>query len=215
MTHDHVHSDEPMRDFSRHSWEQRYRATQGVWSGRPNQPLVDEVEPLLEPGTALDFGCGEGADAVWLASRGWLVTAVDLSHTALERARGHAQQAGVAQHITFTDADANQLIDDQGPWSLVTSMYAHPEQGGRWLVDTLSRAVAPGGMLLIVGHHPTDPHAADNPDLSAAAFAAEDVADVLDRDVWEVSATVRERTTREAHGGERLWRDAVLVARRD
>lgn len=214
MTDDHVHSVEPMRDFSRYSWEQRYQAKQGVWSGRPNQPLVDEVEPLLEPGTALEFGCGEGADAVWLASRGWLVTAVDLSPTALERARGHAKQAGVDQHMTFTDAAADQLIDSHGPWNLVTSMYAHPEQGGRWLVETLSRAVAPGGMLLVVGHHPTDPHAANNPDLQAAAFTAEDVADVLDRDVWEVSATVRERTTREAHGGERLWRDAVLVARR-
>ena len=215
MTDDHVHSETPMRDFSRQSWEERYRAKQGVWSGRPTQVLIDEVEPLLEPGTALEFGCGEGADAVWLAQHGWLVTAVDLSTTALERARKHAQQAAVDPHITFTDADASEVIANHGPWSLVTSMYAHPEQGGRWLVETLAGAVAPGGMLLVVSHHPTDPHVEDKPDLRAAAFAAEDVAEVLDRDVWEVSATLREHTTREPDGRERLWRDAVLVARRD
>lgn len=215
MTHHQAHSHEPMQDFGRQSWEERYRAKQAVWSGRPTQVLVDEVEPLLEPATVLEFGCGEGADAVWLAQHGWLVTAVDLSSTALERARKHAEQAGVDQHITFTDADADDVIREHGPWALVTSMYAHPEQGARWLVETLSRAVAPGGMLVIVGHHPTDPHAADKPDLLAAAFTAEEVAQALDRDVWEVSATLRERTTREAHGGERLWRDAVLVARRD
>src|SRR5690554_6815169 len=100
MTKSHAHNTEPMRNFGRQSWEERYRARQAVWSGRPSQPLVDEVEPITEPGTVLEFGCGEGADAVWLAQHGWLVTAVDLSVTALERAQRHAEQAGVAPHIT-------------------------------------------------------------------------------------------------------------------
>lgn len=202
-----------MKDFSRESWEERYRSRDAMWSGRPNAQLVTELE-TVEPAHALDVGCGEGADAVWLAQNGWHVTAVDLSATAIERATAHATAAGVDAHIEFTDADLDQVIANRGPWNLVSSQYTHPEQGSRWLVSTLAEAVAPGGMLLIVGHHPTDPHAAEHPDLQRAAFSAEDVADVLSRDAWEVSATLRERTSYEADGRERLWRDSVLVARR-
>ena len=212
--HDHSRDDEPMRDRGRESWERRYRSRPAIWSGQPNKPLLDEVEHLTTPGRALEVGCGEGADAVWLAGQGWLVTAVDLSSTALERARAHAQEAGVAQHIDFTDEDLTDLIAAHAPWNLVTSLYTHPQEGGRWLVETLSPAVAPGGMLLVIGHHPSDPHAATHEELQDVAFAAEDVSDALDRDLWEVSATLRERTTRVADGPERLWRDSVLVARR-
>lgn len=219
MTEIHTHARiddaaDRMRDLSRESWEERYRSKPAVWSRLPNPPLVDEVEQIVEPGTALDVGCGEGADAIWLAQHGWLVTAVDLSATAIERAREHAEAAGVSQHATFTDDDLEDVITAHAPWNLVTSQYTHPEQGGRWLVETLATAVAPGGMLLVVGHDPTDPHAASHPDLRDAAFTAADVASALDRDRWEVSATVRERTTREPSGGERLWRDSVLLARR-
>ncbi|MFN3865499.1 MAG: class I SAM-dependent methyltransferase [Demequina sp.] len=202
------------REAERAAWDERYRSRERIWTGQPNPPLIDEVEHLVTPGTVLDVGCGEGADAVWLARQGWLVTAVDLSLTAVNRTREHSKAAGVAQHVTVTDDDLETLVDSQGPWNLVTSLYTHPTYGSRWLVQTLAEAVAPGGMLLVVGHHPTDPHAAAHPDLSDRAFAAEDVADALDRALWEVSATLRERTTREPDGRERLWRDSVLVARR-
>ncbi|MFW7414652.1 class I SAM-dependent methyltransferase [Demequina sp. SO4-18] len=201
-------------DDERRAWDRRYRERDRIWTGHPNTPLIDEVEPIVTPGSALDVGCGEGADAVWLARNGWLVTAVDLSPVAVERALSHAETAGVAQHVTFTDEDLETVVGSRGPWNLVTSMYTHPAQGGRWLVETLAPAVAPGGMLLVVAHHPTDPHAAEHPSLLAKTFAAEDVAGALDRSVWEVSATLRERTTREPNGRERLWRDSVLVARR-
>ncbi|WP_062518822.1 class I SAM-dependent methyltransferase [Demequina silvatica] len=210
--HDHQEA-APTRDFGRDAWEERYRTRHAVWSGHPNAQLVDETA-TLQPGRALDVGCGEGADAVWLANLGWLVTAVDLSVTALERGRAQAEASGVAAHIEFTDAELADVLAAHEPWNLVTSQYTHPEQGGRWLVETLAPAVAPGGMLLVVGHHPTDPHAASHPDLRDAAFAAEDVADVLAREDWEVSATLRERTTRPEGGPERLWRDSVLIARR-
>lgn len=211
---DHHPSGEAARDVERHTWDARYRSRERVWTGHPNAPLMDEVEHLVTPGTALDVGCGEGADAVWLARQGWLVTAVDLSTTAIDRAREHAETAGVAQHITFTDDDLERVIDAHGPWNLVSSLYTHPAQGGQWLVETLAAAVAPGGMLLVIGHHPTDPHAVEHPDLHSKTFAAEQIAGVLDREMWEVSATLRERTTREADGRERLWHDSVLVARR-
>ena len=213
QAHTHEHAD-PLRDCSRTSWEERYQSRPAVWSDQPNQPLVDEIEHVAEPGTALEVGCGEGADAVWLAGQGWIVTAVDLSSTALERAAAHAEEAGVAQHITFTDRSLEDVLTDGQSFNLVTSLYTHPEKGSRWLVETLAPAVTPGGMLLVIGHHPSDPHAQSHERLRDVAFAAEDVSDVLDRGEWEVSATLRERTTRDADGHERLWRDSVLVARR-
>src|SRR5215212_1558411 len=72
-------------------WEDRYRRRRPVWSGRPNPVLVDVVGSL-RPGTALDLGCGEGGDAIWLARQGWRVTAVDISTTALDRAAADAPQ---------------------------------------------------------------------------------------------------------------------------
>ncbi|MDT7576084.1 MAG: hypothetical protein QOH17_2417, partial [Pseudonocardiales bacterium] len=75
-------------------WDERYASLDQVWSGRPNGALVAEVAQL-RPGRVLDVGCGEGADAVWLAQQGWDVTALDVSQVALERAALHARQAGV------------------------------------------------------------------------------------------------------------------------
>jgi 2-polyprenyl-3-methyl-5-hydroxy-6-metoxy-1,4-benzoquinol methylase len=80
-------------------WEEHYGAAERIWSGRANATLVDVVQDL-PPGTALDLGCGEGGDAVWLALRGWQVTAVDVSRTALQRAGRHADEAGVADRVT-------------------------------------------------------------------------------------------------------------------
>ena len=81
-------------------WEDRYRRRGRVWSGRPNPVLVDFVGSL-RPGTALDLGCGEGGDAIWLARQGWHVIAVDISTTALDRAAADAATAGVADLIDF------------------------------------------------------------------------------------------------------------------
>lgn len=81
-------------------WDERYRESHRIWSGKPNAALVREVEGLA-PGRALDLGCGEGADAVWLAREGWQVTATDISRVALDRAAEHAADAGVADRIDW------------------------------------------------------------------------------------------------------------------
>src|SRR5918994_591290 len=81
-------------------WEDHYRRRERVWSGRPNAVLVD-VAGSLQPGTALDLGCGEGGDAIWLAQQGWRVRAVDVSATALDRAAAEAATAGVVDRIDF------------------------------------------------------------------------------------------------------------------
>ena len=133
-------------------WEGHYRARERVWSGRANAVLVDIAAPL-PPGTALDLGCGEGADAIWLAGRGWRVTAVDVSATALERAAAHAVSAGVEDRIDFQRHDLAHTFPT-GAYDLVSAQYLQsPVDLPR---DRVLRAaagtVAPGGLLLVVTH---------------------------------------------------------------
>src|SRR5687768_8912240 len=87
--HDHDTPDDPLA-----FWEEKYAGATGIWSGQPNGALVDEAADLA-PGHALDLGCGEGGDALWLAERGWTVTGLDLSPTALARAGAAARAAGL------------------------------------------------------------------------------------------------------------------------
>src|SRR5690242_16419710 len=87
-------------------WDQRYSETERLWSGQPNGALVTEVAGLA-PGRVLDVGCGEGADAIWLAANGWAVTALEVSGVALERATRHAQESGADirwVHAGLTDS---------------------------------------------------------------------------------------------------------------
>ncbi|HEX3650002.1 MAG TPA: class I SAM-dependent methyltransferase, partial [Pseudonocardiaceae bacterium] len=90
-------------------WEGFYQERDAIWSGRPNPLLVREIGSL-QPGSVLDLGCGEGADAVWLARQGWRVTAVDISATALERAAGHADAAGVGDRIEWVRHDLSRSV---------------------------------------------------------------------------------------------------------
>jgi 2-polyprenyl-3-methyl-5-hydroxy-6-metoxy-1,4-benzoquinol methylase len=76
------------------AWDERYSEHAQMWSGRPNGTLLVEVVALT-PGTALDVGCGEGGDAVWLAEHGWRVTGLDVSQAALTRAQTAARARGV------------------------------------------------------------------------------------------------------------------------
>src|ERR671912_1383468 len=94
MRHEHGHDEaEAAEMFEPPSWEERYSGEQKVWSGQPNPQLVAEASGLA-PGTALDVGCGEGGDVIWLAQHGWRVTGADFSAAGLARARRHAAEAG-------------------------------------------------------------------------------------------------------------------------
>ncbi|MFD9026839.1 class I SAM-dependent methyltransferase [Streptomyces parvulus] len=133
-------------------WEARYRDTGRVWSGRPNELLVREASALA-PGAALDLGCGEGADAVWLASRGWRVTGVDISGTALERAAGHAADAGVSERVAWERHELGPSFPE-GSFDLVNAQYLQSPVAfdQRAVLSGAADAVADGGTLLLVMH---------------------------------------------------------------
>ena len=139
-----------------HEWDAKYGEKAALWSGRPNGRLVAEVTDLT-PGSALDVGCGEGADAIWLARNGWTVTAIDISQVALGRAEGAAELAGVA--VEWIRGDALQVALPTGSYDLLSLQYpALPKAAGEGAVRALLSTVQHGGLLLAVYHDLDDEH---------------------------------------------------------
>jgi SAM-dependent methyltransferase len=202
--------------FDEQSFEEMYRATDALWSGRPNPQLVAEAAGL-PPGTALDVGCGEGADAIWLAERGWQVTAVDFAATALERGATHAAARGdeVAGRIRWVRADVTQEQPGER-FDLVSAQFMHlPPEERRELFARLADAVRPGGTLLVVGHDFSDVAAgAHRPPEPERFFTAAAVAESLD-DGWDIVVAEARPRPAHVHEGEDITvHDAVLRARR-
>nr|MDQ5860933.1 class I SAM-dependent methyltransferase [Actinomycetota bacterium] len=104
-------------------WDEKYRSRPKMWSGQPNPQLMTEAAHLA-PGTALDLGCGEGADAIWLAGRGWEVTALDVSAVALERAEAHARERGQGGKIEWVRQDLATWVPGK-LFDLVTAQFLH------------------------------------------------------------------------------------------
>lgn len=210
-------------EFDEPWWEQRYRSHPAVWSGRPNPQLEAETADLT-PGAALEVGAGEGADAVWLAARGWQVTAVDFSTTALQRGAANADALGadLAGRIHWLHADLLTWVPPESTFDLVSAQFMHLPAGElQALFARLSAAVAPGGTLLIVGHHPRDLETSTHGTaLHRAAmadryFTAETVADSLDPERWDVQvADTRSRAVADPDGRQTTIHDAVLRSRR-
>lgn len=154
-------------------WEERYRTHRDergqVWSGRVN-PAVAQEAAGLAPGTALELGSGEGGDALWLAERGWTVTALDISATALAVGAAQAAARGVADRITWVQADLVGWRPDT-EYDLVTSAFFHSpfDFPREEILRRATRAVAPGGTLLIVGHGEPPPGLASGHDREHAA----------------------------------------------
>ena len=132
------------------AWDARYAESDRMWSGNPNVALVAEVSDLA-PGRALDLGCGEGADAIWLAGRGWRVTAVDISAVALRRAAEHAAEAGVT--VDWQHRDLERSFPP-GEYDLVSAQFLHfwGDFDREKVLRRAADVVAPGGILLIEGH---------------------------------------------------------------
>ena len=203
---------------ARDLWEGMYSSGHGhVWSGRPNAALVDAVADLV-PGTALDLGCGEGGDVLHLARLGWRVTGVDVSDTAIARAAAHAAQAGLAERTRFERLDLGPEFPE-GTFDLVCAQYLHsPEEvpGRRdGVLRRAAAAVAPGGLLLVVGHAAHTPWSARHHDVHLPTTGEVLAALALDPAAWHVELEdVVDREYTDPDGNPATRRDNVLRVRR-
>ena len=196
-------------------WDARYSESDRIWSGNPNGGLVAEVAGMT-PGRVLDVGCGEGADAVWLAQQGWQVTALEVSGVALARARQHAEDAGV--DIAWVHAGLAEAPLEPGFFDLVSAQYpALPRTPDSANERALLDAVAPGGTLLLIHHagmehhephddQPFDPHDFVWPSMVADLLRADDA--------WRIDVDETRPRQIEGGSGAHHTEDVVLRATR-
>ncbi|MGN6250522.1 MAG: class I SAM-dependent methyltransferase [Marmoricola sp.] len=183
------------------AWDERYAATELVWSAGPNQ-FVEAELASLEPGRAVDVACGEGRNALWLASRGWQVTALDFSGVALDKGRQLADE----RSVDWVQADAT-MWSDPGAYDLALLAYLQlpaPQRGEA--VRRALDAVRPGGTFFLVAHDSTNlTEGTGGPQDAAVLYTAEDVlADLEDRtfEVVRAERVARQVSPADAHGGE-------------
>ncbi len=196
-------------------WEQHYGERERIWSGRVNVQFADVVGDLT-PGRALDLGCGEGADSVWLAERGWTVVAVDISDTALGRARAAASARGVADRIEFVQRDLSEGLPE-GSFDLISSQFLHSKVplDRETILASAAATLRPGGVLVIVDHGAPPPWTSKL-DHHEFPSAEEVVAGLkLSADEFEqVRVDAVERQAVGPEGEQRPWMDNVIVLRR-
>ncbi|WP_026459235.1 class I SAM-dependent methyltransferase [Schaalia vaccimaxillae] len=200
-------------------WETRYAASEQTWSGRANPVLVDVVTDLVA-GRALDVGCGEGADAIWLASQGWSVDGLDFSATAIARAAAAAEADGMIG-VRFHEGElASWGNGYEGGYDLVTAMFiqAYDGQDRAKLLSVAARMVAPGGRLLVVSHASPPPwssHALRD-DVQSLKVTPEGDRRIVDPEAtWHVElCEVRAREVVGPDGVVGELEDSVLLVRR-
>jgi 2-polyprenyl-3-methyl-5-hydroxy-6-metoxy-1,4-benzoquinol methylase len=211
--HQHDHAEQETDFFEPEGWDERYSSEEQMWSGNPNAQLVAEASRLT-PGTALDVGCGEGGDVIWLAQQGWQVTGADFSATGLAKAARHAGAAGVSDRVDWWQVDAREFAAGGRSFDLVTTHFLHPPDGCMVEVTRrLAEAVAPGGHLLVVGHAPSAEFSQLSESHHRAMFRAEELVPALPDDFEVVVVEQRPRTT--VRDGVRVEiDDSTLLARR-
>ena len=202
--------------YDRAYWEQLWEKTlrehaDKVAQRPPNARLIAAVESL-QPGRALDAGCGHGAETLWLAGHGWDVTALDFSASALAHARSTAESLGpdIAARIEWLEGDLAVWTPPPERFDLVVCLYVHIADSEAQMVRRMASGVAPGGALFLVGHRPIDP-ATGKPTAAAGQVqvSVEGAVAALDSNGWEL-AVAEERPRTIAGTGV----DAVIFARR-
>ncbi|MDZ7676192.1 MAG: class I SAM-dependent methyltransferase [Acidimicrobiales bacterium] len=196
------------------AWDDRYRATELVWSASPNQFVADRVAGIT-PGRALDVACGEGRNAIWLAEHGWDVLGIDFSPVAIDKARQIAERRadGITGTIDFRVGDVSELGGGDS-FDLVLVVYLHlPEDEMRAVLADCAGITRAGGTLLVLGHHvenldrghggPPDRSVLHDPAVIADALPMLDIVEA-----GEVSRTV------ETDEGERTAIDSLVIAHR-
>ena len=202
-----------------HTWDERYAASEQVWSLAPNQFVAAELADL-PPGDAVDLACGEGRNAIWLASRGWRVTAVDFSEVAVQRGRERAGRVPVEWRVgdvVTVDLPSADLV-------LLAYLQLPAEERGP-VVRRSFDVLRPGGTLFVVAHDTTNlTEGTGGPQDPAVLFTAEDVLHDLgglaqDRlfDVLRAERVPREVPVTDDHGGtagRTAWDALVRLTRR-
>ncbi len=203
-----------------HQWDERYAATDLVWSAGPNQFVATECADL-SPGRAVDLAAGEGRNAIWLAQQGWQVTAVDFSQAGLDKGRQVAEAAG-ATGVEWVCADATTWAPAE-PVDLVVVAYLQiPAPDRRAAVAGAVRALAPGGTLLWVSHDATNiAEGTGGPQDPAVLMSAEDVLADVESSGVPVDVVRAERVARLVESGDHrgeeertAWDALVRLTRR-
>jgi SAM-dependent methyltransferase len=192
----------------RKDWNRKHGAGGLLFGAEPNRFLVSEVEEL-PPGRALDVACGSGRNAVWLAFRGWTVTGVDFSDVALEQARELAAERGV--EVDWVGADVLGWRPFEQIFDLVAVLYLQlpADQLGQ-VMRRAAEGLAPGGTLLVVGHHSDNlEHGSGGPKDPRVLFTPEQIVESLDGLRIEKAEAVLRPVE-----GERDAIDALVRARR-
>jgi SAM-dependent methyltransferase len=198
-------------------WDDRYGSSEALWSGHVNAVVRDEAAGL-PPGRALDVGCGEGGDALWLARQGWDVLGVDISRVALGRAASRARDTGLDARTTWEHHDLLEWTPPARAYDLVSAAFLHLATDERRRVYAgLAEAVAQGGTLLLAGHHPSDLGVVPRPPHPELFFTANELVESLQSGSgsWDiVTAEARPRPGHHPDGHPVTLHDTVLCARR-
>ena len=201
-------------------WNDRYAASELVWSKGPNV-FVEDIAQDLPPGRVLDVAGGEGRNALWLAERGWDATIADFSEVALHRAlelwarREKPAQGAVGQVRT---QDVDLLVDDVGyrEYDLVLVCYLQlPAAQRRLALQSAGRAVALRGSLLVIAHHSDNLRdGVGGPQDPAVLYTQDDVVSDLAGTGLDVVRAERVSRAVTTDGGERHAWDALVMAQR-
>ena len=203
----------PLQD----TWDSRYWEKGQLWSGRVN-PWVEKVAAKCPVGRALDLGCGEGADALWLAERGWRVDAIDASAVAIfrgqEQARERSAQGISPLEVSWRVADLTTAQFDSQSFDFVSVQFLHfPADSLKTLWQSAIDAVAPGGTLLIVGHSVADEKLGIRRPPAPLLFRPEDL-EAVRPPGWTRWEVTEESRSVESDSGSMTITDVVLVAER-
>ncbi len=195
--------------MQREDWDKRYAAVENLWAVKPNRFLIAEVAGLT-PGRALDLACGEGQNAIWLASLGWSVLGVDYSKVAISKGRARAERDGV--EVELICADLVSYEPEVSAFDLVLILYLHiPAHERRDVLERAAAALAPGGMFVFVGHDLTNlTEGVGGPSDTDLLCTPDEIASELP----SLEIEKAERVLRDVRGEERDAIDALVRARR-
>jgi SAM-dependent methyltransferase len=204
-------------DYWERHWQQAHRDRPGAMDGAAPNPYLGPEIGGLTPGSALDAGCGAGAEAIWLAAHGWQVTAADIAPEALARAAERAARSEVSDRVRWVAADLTAWAPSER-FNLVTTHYAHPAMPQLAFYHRISGWVAPGGTLLIVGHlHApgSGGHGHGHHPPAEATVTVTDITAGLDGAEWDVvTAEEHRRTVTGSEGRAMPLHDVVVRATR-